>query len=56
MNRAEEAAEKMEGAEIRVSGPVIENKIDRLVYNAGQDITAKGVLRLICWRKYPWWK
>lgn len=42
MNRAEEAAEKMEGAEIRVSGPVIENKIDRLVYNAGQDITAKG--------------
>ncbi|MBM3939102.1 MAG: TonB-dependent receptor, partial [Sphingomonadales bacterium] len=34
--------EKMQGAEIRVSGPVIENKIDRLVYNAGQDITAKG--------------
>ena len=42
MNRLEGVAEKMEGAEIRVSGPVIENKIDRLVYNAGQDITAKG--------------
>lgn len=42
MSRTEEFAEKMEGAEIRVSGPVIENKIDRLVYNAGQDITSKG--------------
>ncbi len=42
MNQLEGTAEKMEGAEIRVSGPVIENKIDRLVYNAGQDITAKG--------------
>ena len=42
MAQLEGEAEKMQGAEIRVSGPVIENKIDRLVYNAGQDITAKG--------------
>ena len=42
MSGLESGVEKMEGAEIKVSGPVIENKIDRLVYNAGQDITAKG--------------
>ncbi|MFM6951700.1 MAG: hypothetical protein ACKOXR_00980, partial [Bacteroidota bacterium] len=31
MTRLEGEVEKMQGAEIRVSGPVIENKIDRLV-------------------------
>ncbi len=42
MNPLDGEVEMMRGADIRVSGPVIENKIDRLVYNAGQDITAKG--------------
>ena len=35
-------SEKMLGVEIKVSGPLIENKVDRLVYNAAQDITSKG--------------
>lgn len=35
-------SEKMTGVDIRVSGPLIENKVDRLVYNAAQDITSKG--------------
>lgn len=34
--------ETLDAAVIKVSGPMVENKIDRLVYNAGQDITAKG--------------
>lgn len=42
MNQSQSDVEKMEAAVIKVSGPVVENKIDRLVYNAGQDITAKG--------------
>ena len=35
-------SEKMMGVDIKVSGPLIENKVDRLVYNASQDITSKG--------------
>jgi len=35
-------SEKMMGVDIKVSGPLIENKVDRLVYNAAQDITSKG--------------
>lgn len=34
--------EKMETIEIKVSGSLIENKSDRLVYNAAADIMAKG--------------
>jgi len=29
-------SEKMMGVDIKVSGPLIENKVDRLVYNAAQ--------------------
>lgn len=35
-------AEKMETVEIKVSGSLIENKADRLVYNAAADIMSKG--------------
>ena len=35
-------SEKILGVDVKVSGPLIENKVDRLVYNAAQDITSKG--------------
>ena len=42
MDSSKILAEKIRDVEIKVSGPLIENKVDRLVYNASQDITSKG--------------
>lgn len=43
----------LETINIRAEGPIIENKVDRLVYNAAQDVSSKGGTATDLFRKVP---
>lgn len=47
------AVKQMDGAVIKTDRPLIENKVDRLVFNASQDISSKGGSATDLLRKVP---
>ena len=47
------SGQDLQGVTVTASAPVIENKIDKLVYNAANDITAQGGVALDILKKVP---
>ena len=43
----------LQGVTVTASGPIIENKIDKIVYNAANDVTSQGGLALDVLKKVP---